>query len=101
MAISIAQIETLINESITAMDAGDYATAIVKATAAQARLGLVPDAERSEASGGSFNFDRRTIGEYLDNLRNLQRENGTVTMSPIEITYENDHCTPGCNDDYA
>lgn len=51
--MTIAQIDTLYTEAISALDAGDYATAIRKAQAAKLRLATTPNLARALGGGGS------------------------------------------------
>jgi hypothetical protein len=88
--MSIAQVEALYEAAITALDAGDYATAIQKAMAAKLRLGTTPNVSKSVGSGSqalTWN-DASAIDRFISDCRRLQSavavaSGGVFAQSPI------------------
>jgi len=70
--MSIAQLETLYSAAIAALEAGDYATAILKATAAKFRIATTPNLARNLAGGGSQQIswnDASAIDRFIADCR--------------------------------
>lgn len=91
-----ADIETRMTAAVTALDASDYATAIVNATAAQALLAIIPDSEKRSHAGGSMTFDREGIERFIAQVRKLQRDatadNGTGGIESVPIVFGSANC---------
>jgi len=80
---TIASIETLGNAARTAMLAGDWATALSYAHAAQMELATTPDSEFINATG--FKFDRRAIESMIANI--CRQQAVSLGMQQTKITY--------------
>lgn len=66
MAITAAEIEALADAAVTAIGAGDNATALVKLRQAKALLSVLPD---SEKDGNVLNWDRAALDTLITEIK--------------------------------
>lgn len=89
--MSIAQLETLYEAAIAAMDSADYSTAILKLMAIKARLVTTPNLAKSIGSGGtsSVAFNATSAGE-IDSLirecKQLKAQAASATKGVFQQT---------------
>jgi hypothetical protein len=82
--MSASDVETLMSAAATAIEAGDYATALAKALAAQARLAAIPDSGWRE--GPSMKWRPESIQNFIDSARRSQTATGGVQRTKIQYT---------------
>ena len=72
--MTIAELNTLYSAAVSALDSGDYATAISKAMAMQVRLATTPNLTRNLGGGGSqaIAWTSESIAEFIAQARRLQ-----------------------------
>lgn len=98
--MSLSDLNTLYAAAVAALDAADYATAIRKAMAIQARLATTPNVTRDLAGGGSqgLSFNPSQLDSFIANCRKLATAASFSTAIPVsKITYERAETT----DDYS
>lgn len=66
MAITAAEIEALADAAVTAIGAGDNATALVKLRQAKALLSVLPD---SEKDGNALTWDRAALDTLITEIK--------------------------------
>lgn len=91
--MSIAQLETLYQAAVDALDSGDYDTAIRKALALKARLATTANVTRNLAGGGSQGLTwggAAELNEFIAQCRKLKAESvyGSAGLQQIPITYK-------------
>jgi len=79
-----ATVNTLGDAAATAIGAGDWATALAKALAAQAQLSVMPDSEYGNPQT-VLRYDRRAIESMVGNIRRQQA--AATGMQQTKITY--------------
>jgi len=84
--MSIADLETLYEAAIAALDSGDYDTAIVKANALQLRLATMPSV--TQRQGGRTEFTAEWIDRFIAQCRKLKSETAAAaaTGGPFQVT---------------
>ena len=95
--ITAAEINTRMNAAITALDAGDYATAYTKALGAQGMLAVKPDTDFSDEG---LKWDREFIANFVKEMKQLSRgakASTAITQIPVRSrsswTGFDDDCT--------
>ena len=82
--MSTAQLETLYDAAVAAMDVGDFFTAILKLMAIKTRLAITPNLARSIGSGGTSSVTWNTveIDGLIKQCRQLQIQAASPTSGP-------------------
>jgi hypothetical protein len=96
--MSIAQLDTLYAAAVTAMDAADFSTAILKLMAIKARLATTPNLNRSVAGGGSesITWNAAEIDSLITQCRQLKAAASHATSGPFsqtKVTYARASCS--------
>jgi len=86
--MSIAQLDTLYEAAVAAMDAADFATAILKLMAIKARLATTPNLNRAVAGGGSeaITWNAAEIDSLITQCRQLKAASIHATSGPFNQT---------------
>lgn len=85
--MAYSDITTAMGLAVTALAAGDYATARDKALAAQAMASVLPDTNRSAGDGGSqgVSWDRTAISEFVDRMQKLANSAAGIGVSKVTL----------------
>ena len=78
-----SDVQTLMTAAATAIEAGDYATALTKALAAQAHLAAIPDSGWRD--GAAMKWRPESIQNFIDSAR--QGESGAGGIQRTKIQY--------------
>lgn len=81
---TLESVNTLGDAASTAIAAGDWATALTKALAAQAQLSVMPDSEYGNPQT-VLRYDRRAIESMIGNI--LRQQAAATGMQQTKITY--------------
>ena len=87
MAITVASLNAAMDAAVTALLAGDYATALRQAVAAQGILTVLPELSRSAGTGGGSQAAKWTqagIDQFVGRVSRLQGASLGVQSAPIE-----------------
>lgn len=86
--MSIAQLETLYEAAVAAMDAADYSAAILKLMAIKARLASTPNLSKSIGGGGSssITWNAAEIDSLITQCKQLKAQARTSTSGPFQQT---------------
>jgi len=82
---TLATVNTLGDAAAVAIAAGDWATALAKAMAAQAQLSVMPDSEQQHGGQTSLRYDRRAIESMIANIR--RQQSAATGMQQTRVTY--------------
>jgi len=80
-----ATVNTLGDAASTAIAAGDWATALTKALAAQAQLSVLPDSEYQAGGQTVLRYDRRAVESLVANIR--RQQSAALGMQQTKISY--------------
>ncbi len=81
---TVAEMNTLCDAAVTAIAAGDYATALNKMTAAAAILNIIP--AQAENGGANVKFTAQWINQQLQFLDKKAREQANNARGGIQIS---------------
>lgn len=87
--MAIATLDTLYNEAVAAIDAGDYSTAIQVALKAKLRLATTPDVTRSLGAGSNQSLawsNVAAIETFIREAKALQTAARATSGGPIRTT---------------
>jgi hypothetical protein len=86
--MSLADLNTLYAAAASALDSGDYDTAIAKAMAIKLRLATTPNLTRALAGGGSqgMSFNPAELDSFIQQCRQLKAEAAHATAGPFRTT---------------
>lgn len=76
------QIDTKVAAAVTAMEAGDYSTALVKLLGAKALLSSLPS--RSAKNGTELEYDAAAIDSLILEVKRMRGASHGVVMTPVE-----------------
>jgi hypothetical protein len=88
MASPVDLLNSYMTAAIAAQAAGDYATALNNALAAQGMISILPKASRSQGTGGgeqSASWDPAGIDNFIKRLRQQQGATLGVQYAPVTI----------------
>lgn len=96
--MSIAQLNTLYDAAVAAMDAADFGTAILKLMAIKARLATTPNLSRAIAGGGSeaIAWNAAEIDSLIAQCRQIQASAIHTLGGPwqqTKVTYARPACS--------
>lgn len=94
--MSYSAVTALMDDAVSAMGTGDYATARDKALAAQALMSVIPDTTRDNSGGGSqqMTWDRVALSQFVDRVQRIL--NGSVGISVSKVVIDPvDYCGAG------
>ncbi len=85
--MSASDVNTLMSAASTAIQAGDYATAITKALAAQALLAAIPEAESGGQDGSRAKYSPEAIENFIANARIQQNSSSSVGIQRTKVQW--------------
>jgi len=80
--MSVSNVDTLMTAAATAVLAGDYATALTDALAAQAYLAAIPDSGFRE--GTSMKWRPESIQNFIDSCQKAQSGAGGIQRTKLQ-----------------
>ena len=89
MATRIDSLNTFMDAAVAAQAAGDYATALNNAIAAQGIIASLPKAARSQGTGGGQQSAEWDVAGVQNFIKSIYRQQGAslgVQSAPISVT---------------
>ncbi len=87
--MAAADVNTAMAAAVAALTAGDHATALTQALAAQGYMAVLPDGSAPGAGGGGgaheMTWDSTKIQDFIGNLR--RRQSAAAGIQRTKITY--------------
>jgi len=86
--MSIAQLDTLYDAAVAAMDAADYSTAVLKLMTIKARLATTPNLSKSLGGGGSasITWNATELDTLISQCKQLKAQARAASNGPFQQT---------------